>query len=210
MAVTKLTKMISPSVIESISVAIIESMSDSREKFHEVVDQSSLNLDFPVVVGLGGNIGATLEIFSQVLGDFRQKFTVAAISELYRSAPIGPDQADFLNGALLLNFEGDLEALLVQLHELEAKYRRVREFRWGPRTLDLDILWAGERMHQSCTLVVPHRELLQRSFALLPLLDLVPAAIDPQLGIPYRAIAEELKCQRIERISAIAWSKAMQ
>jgi 2-amino-4-hydroxy-6-hydroxymethyldihydropteridine diphosphokinase len=95
----------------------------------------------------------------------------------------GPPQPDFLNAAALVTYEGEPEALLGALLAIERRLGRRRGGeRYGPRTIDLDILWIEGRTVDTEELVVPHPRLLERAFALLPLLELVPEARDPRSG----------------------------
>lgn len=131
------------------------------------------------VVGLGSNVGdrvATLRSAAAAIGAVAD---VLARSFLYETAPVGGvDQPHFLNAALAIEYAGTPLALLDVLQAIEASHGRDRakEQRWGPRTLDLDLLWIdGIRMDEP-RLVVPHPRLHERAFALLPLRDVAPDA----------------------------------
>lgn len=101
---------------------------------------------------------------------------VERASRVYETAPVGPAQPDFLNAALLVRWSRELDALLASLLEVEASFGRVRAERWGPRTLDLDILWSDVLACDREGLHVPHPRLNERAFAKLPLLDVAPDA----------------------------------
>lgn len=159
----------------------------------------------PVIVALGANQGDGRTTFSAVIAELRQQFGLVSASRLYRSVALGPAQSDYLNAAVLLNYEGELAALLQDLHAIEASFGRVRRERWGPRTLDLDVLWAGRRCARTSTLTVPHVQLRLRNFALLPLLDLVPEAVDPTDGARYADLVGALKEPSIEVIADAQW-----
>jgi len=124
------------------------------------------------VVGLGSNLGARFATFARVVELFDQSARggVVACSRVYESAPLGPPQPMFLNAAVLIASELTPEAQLEQLLSIEAMLGRVRQTRWGARTIDLDLLW-GPRPFSSARLFVPHRELSNRWFALAPLID---------------------------------------
>jgi 2-amino-4-hydroxy-6-hydroxymethyldihydropteridine diphosphokinase len=105
---------------------------------------------------------------------------------------VGPAQPDYLNAAIRLSCALEPAELLSLQLEIEQLAGRVRLERWGPRTLDLDQLFiAGQTVDQP-GLVVPHRELTRRAFALLPLLDVMPDARDPHSGRAYSELAREL------------------
>ncbi|MEM8563542.1 MAG: 2-amino-4-hydroxy-6-hydroxymethyldihydropteridine diphosphokinase [Pseudomonadota bacterium] len=95
-----------------------------------------------------------------------------AVSQVYRSAAIGPgEQPDYLNAVVRLATKLPAESLLQKLQEIEDSQGRVREQHWGPRTLDLDILLYGDRTQNDPHLTLPHRYLTQRNFVLYPLAD---------------------------------------
>ncbi|MEB3331284.1 MAG: 2-amino-4-hydroxy-6-hydroxymethyldihydropteridine diphosphokinase [Synechococcaceae cyanobacterium] len=107
-------------------------------------------------------------------------------SPLFRTAPVGgpADQPDYINAALLLEPCPAASPLLLlqRLLELERHFGRVREQRWGPRRLDLDLLWCGSHCSREPQLLLPHPRLAGRAFVLAPL-----AAIDPDLAVPLPA-----------------------
>jgi len=126
-------------------------------------------------IGLGSNLeDPTAQLASAVasLAALPQS-TLVAQSAFYSSRPVGPqDQPDFVNGAIWLQTRLDALGLLDQLQAIEQQHGRKRTQRWGPRTLDLDILLFGTEAIEHERLTVPHRELPNRDFALQPLLDL--------------------------------------
>ena len=140
------------------------------------------------VIGLGANLG-------QLLGNLRAATEhlsalpdteLSGLSGVYRSAPEGPAQPDFLNAAVKLRSGYAPATLLVQLQTIEADMGRVRHQRWGPRTLDLDILWA-DRGHSGPELQIPHVRLTTRWWAMRPLLDVAPE-LEDQYGPALRAL----------------------
>lgn len=125
------------------------------------------------VIGLGANLGsreATLRAAIALLG-----LEVVATSRLYATAPLGPPQPTFLNAAVRVRTELAPLALLARMQGVETQLGRVRRERWGPRTVDLDLLWWEGGPVDEPNLTVPHPGLLERSFALAPLLDVAPA-----------------------------------
>ncbi|HXS19342.1 MAG TPA: 2-amino-4-hydroxy-6-hydroxymethyldihydropteridine diphosphokinase [Polyangiaceae bacterium] len=161
--------------------------------------------DGQVVIGLGGNLGQVARQFCAAVTQLDLMYTVCAVSALYRTMPVGPPQSPFLNAAVLVSGARDLHLLLNRLHELEAAAGRERGERWGPRTLDLDVLWAGSNVVRDSALTVPHAALRERRFALLPLLDLVPDATDPTDGTRYAALARDLETQGVEVLARDTW-----
>jgi 2-amino-4-hydroxy-6-hydroxymethyldihydropteridine diphosphokinase len=136
------------------------------------------------VVALGGNLGdrqATLEAALTTLHR-APGIQVLARSRWYRSAPVGPPQPDYLNGCALLAVRLTPEALLENLQETEQRYGRVRGVPWGPRTLDLDLIFYGALRLESERLWLPHPRLRERAFVLLPLAEIAPEWVDPVTG----------------------------
>jgi 2-amino-4-hydroxy-6-hydroxymethyldihydropteridine diphosphokinase len=107
-----------------------------------------------------------------------------ACSSFYRSKPVGPqNQPDYINAVAKLDTELDAYVLLDLMQEIEKKQGRVRNTRrWGPRTLDLDLLLYGDESINEERLVVPHKEMHKRSFVLRPLYELEPHLEIPGLG----------------------------
>ena len=136
-------------------------------------------------VGVGANLGdreATIRAALEALPG------VVAVSELRKTEPVGVvHQPPFLNGAVALETEQAPRELLETLLAIERDLGRERRERWGPRTIDLDLLLYGNEMIDEPGLTVPHPRLHERRFALEPLLDL-----DPELEIPGRGRVENL------------------
>jgi 2-amino-4-hydroxy-6-hydroxymethyldihydropteridine diphosphokinase len=159
-----------------------------------------------VVIGLGANLGEPELALRRAAAELAAWGTGAKVSRLYRSSPVGgPPQPDFLNAALHFAYPGSLRSLLERLQRVEAAAGRVRRERWGPRCLDLDILWASGLVVNEPDLIVPHPRLRERAFALRPLLDVAPAAVDPLDGAPYARVLAELGSVGVEALDA-AWA----
>jgi len=138
-----------------------------------------------VIVGVGTNLGAREAAVhaARDLLDAREAIRVIATSALYETPPLGPPQGEYLNAALRLETSLSPDHLLNVLLRTERRLGRMRsaDVRWGPRSVDLDLLWDERGPHESSALVVPHRELVNRNFALAPLLDVAPE-LDPLYG----------------------------
>ena len=137
------------------------------------------------VIGLGSNLADRKAALVGAITALQRLGRVRAVSGLYETEPVGPAQPRFLNAAARLATELGPHALLGQLQQIEAQAGRVRGERWGPRVLDLDILWMGTVLLDAPDLVIPHERLRERSFALVPLLDTAPDATDPASGERY-------------------------
>ncbi|TDO15399.1 MULTISPECIES: 2-amino-4-hydroxy-6-hydroxymethyldihydropteridine diphosphokinase [Halomonas] len=128
-------------------------------------------------IGLGSNLDAPQEHVERALEelDHLPLTRRIAASRCYASAPLGPaDQPDYINAVAQLATRLSPLALLDQLQALEQRHGRVRGRHWGPRTLDLDLLLFDERRIRLARLTLPHPEMLQRAFVLVPLAELAP------------------------------------
>ncbi|QPC92763.1 2-amino-4-hydroxy-6-hydroxymethyldihydropteridine diphosphokinase [Mesorhizobium sp. INR15] len=156
-----------------------------------------------VYLSLGGNLGHPAKSLGAALRmlDADDDTRVTAVSSLYRTPPWGKlDQPDFLNAAAEISTALAPRALLDLCLDAERKLKRVREERWGPRLIDIDILVFGDQVIQETGLEVPHPRMLERAFVLTPL-----AEIAPSLVVGGRSMAERLTAvdtAGIERLSS--------
>jgi 2-amino-4-hydroxy-6-hydroxymethyldihydropteridine diphosphokinase len=137
-----------------------------------------------VVLGLGSNLGgreALLRAARALLGARCEARDVRA-SSVYETLPLGPPQPGYLNAAVALRTALPLDAVLSRCRAVEDALGRARGARWGPRTLDVDVLWSDGAVVRGPSLTVPHPGLRARAFALEPLLELCPGAVDPTDG----------------------------
>lgn len=139
-----------------------------------------------VYIGLGSNLDNPVGQVEQALRELAELPDCQQIraSSLYRTSPIGPqDQADFINAVAMLKTRLLPEPLLDELHRLEKVHCRVRGERWGPRTLDLDLLLFDRQRIVTTRLVLPHPQMGERAFVLVPLLEITSAEFTiPGLG----------------------------
>jgi 2-amino-4-hydroxy-6-hydroxymethyldihydropteridine diphosphokinase len=148
-------------------------------------------------IGLGANLGERLATLGSALEALRGLGQVVAVSRIYETAALGPPQPDYLNAAVLLESSLAPAELLSELLAIERNHGRVRLERWGPRTLDLDVLWADDLVLDERDLSIPHPELGSRPFALMPLLDVAPDARDPRSGEAYAERLRALNCSGV-------------
>jgi 2-amino-4-hydroxy-6-hydroxymethyldihydropteridine diphosphokinase len=130
-------------------------------------------------LGLGSNLGDRLAHLQrgvdQLAGERRVR--VDEVSSVYETAPVGgPEQGPFLNMAVRVATTASPLGLLRACHRAERAAHRVRRERWGPRTLDVDVLLYDDRRIATPRLVVPHPRLVDRPFALIPLIEVAPGA----------------------------------
>lgn len=139
------------------------------------------------LVAMGGNQGdveATFVAARNELGSLPETRVIAS-SLLYQTQPLGPqDQPDFLNAVVALETKYGAMPLLHAMQAIEKKLGRVRSGdRWGPRTLDLDLLTYNGVLSETPELTLPHPELPNRQFVLRPLCDIAPNWQHPKLGL---------------------------
>ncbi|MBT8148713.1 MAG: 2-amino-4-hydroxy-6-hydroxymethyldihydropteridine diphosphokinase [Gammaproteobacteria bacterium] len=133
-------------------------------------------------IGLGSNLDQPAQ---QLLQAFEQLAELpgsqlCSRSSLYRSAPLGPaPQDDYINAVAELSTSLPAQQLLIELQAIERRHGRIRNRRWTPRTLDLDILLYGQFVIDEPNLRIPHAEMFQRNFVLCPLLEIAPQLVLP-------------------------------
>lgn len=146
-------------------------------------------------VGIGSNLGDREAHLGRAIDLLRAEegIEVVAISRLRETEPVGPvEQGPFLNGAVQIETELSPRRLLERLLTIERRLGRVRGERWGPRTIDLDLLLYGDETVDGPGLTVPHPRLHERLFALEPLAELDPGLEIPGRG-PISALLAQLK-----------------
>lgn len=128
-------------------------------------------------IGLGGNMGEPIRSMADALRAFDEhpNCAIKGVSRLYRTPPWGKtDQADFFNSCAVLETSLSPLALLDLCLSIERSMKRVRNERWGPRTIDIDVLTYGDSTINVEGLEVPHPRMTQRAFVLMPLAELLP------------------------------------
>ncbi|AKP67529.1 2-amino-4-hydroxy-6-hydroxymethyldihydropteridine diphosphokinase [Companilactobacillus ginsenosidimutans] len=129
-------------------------------------------------IGIGSNMGKSEDIVASAIKDLQNHPEITGVksSSYYLTDPVGGvEQDQFINAVIKIDTSLDAHELLNFLHELEIKYKRVRTVRWGPRTLDLDIELFGDEIIHDSELDVPHAEMFNRLFVLIPLLEIIDA-----------------------------------
>ena len=136
-------------------------------------------------IGLGSNLGEREAQIRLALDDLARlpSSRLVRASSLYDSEPVGEvDQPNFLNAVAEIDTELTARQLLWNLQLIERRLGRTRTRRWGPRTIDLDLLLYGPAVIEEPDLQVPHPELTRRSFVLVPLVELDPMLVHPVTG----------------------------
>jgi len=148
-----------------------------------------------VFVGLGSNLGEREAMIRDALAELGRlpQTTLTRASSLYDTEPVGDvDQPNFLNAVAQLDTALTARQLLWNLHLIEQRLGRVRTQKWGPRTIDLDLLLYGTLVLDEPDLQVPHPELAKRSFVLVPLVELDPLLVHPVSGETLVALLAKL------------------
>jgi 2-amino-4-hydroxy-6-hydroxymethyldihydropteridine diphosphokinase len=146
-----------------------------------------------VAIGLGSNIepreyylNSAMDVISKEIGLIEKK------SSVFETAAWGnTNQSDFLNQVVLVSTHKKPEDLIINLQQIEHQFHRTRWEHWGPRTIDLDILYFGDEVFESSSLKIPHVRLHERKFVLLPLLEVSPDWIHPVI---HKKITELVEC----------------
>jgi len=150
------------------------------------------------VIGLGANLGNGIAAFESAVSLLARSGRIQRISNLYATTAIGgPAQPDYFNAAVFLCTNLSPKALLDEMLSIELHHGRVRTVRWGPRPLDLDLLWIEGVSVDEPGLQVPHPRLTERGFALLPLLDIAPDAREPSSDRAYAGMRKNVLEQGI-------------
>jgi len=152
-------------------------------------------------LGLGANLGDARQTLKDAVVCLAQQHTITVLakSSLYRTAPIDAGGDDYFNCVVKLETTLPVRHLLALCHKIEHHFGRERPFRNAPRTLDLDILLYGDQSIDEADLIVPHPRLVERAFALVPLVEIDAAIIIPQHGRA-SALLEHVSDQRIEKV----------
>jgi 2-amino-4-hydroxy-6-hydroxymethyldihydropteridine diphosphokinase len=138
-----------------------------------------------VALSLGSNLGDSAAILQGAVSDLcgAEGLDLDAVSPVYETDPVGgPDQDAYLNAVVVGRTSLDGLDLLAATQAVEQAWNRVRDVRWGPRTLDVDILTLGDEVVDTPTLTLPHPRAHERAFVLVPWYDVAPDAVIPGHG----------------------------
>ncbi|MGD1909014.1 MAG: 2-amino-4-hydroxy-6-hydroxymethyldihydropteridine diphosphokinase [Leptolyngbyaceae cyanobacterium] len=154
----------------------------------------------PSAIALGSNLGDSAAILQGAITALRNHphIRVTAVSDWYETAPVGPPQPNYLNGCALLETDLAPEELLRVMLAIETQFGRQRRERWGPRHLDLDLLFFGDVVMTTPTLQIPHPHLQERAFVLVPLAEIAPTWQDPISGLTVAALLRKVDTSGVE------------
>lgn len=147
-------------------------------------------------IALGSNIGDSYKILTAAIETLAATpgIKLQAQSSWYRTKPVGPPQPDYLNGCAILQVEMSPDLLLETLLATEAKFGRVRQERWGARSLDLDLLLYDDFIIDTPQLQIPHPRMGSRGFVLVPLAEIAPHWVEPISGSMIKDIVKQVDC----------------
>ena len=145
-------------------------------------------------IALGSNLGDSITILENSLTVINSTpgINLEAVSSWYRTKPIGLPQPDYLNGCAILNVRQTPEELLALLQAIELQFGRVRNEKWGARTLDLDIILYDDLIINTSNLTIPHPRMHERAFVLVPLAQIAADWQEPRTGKAIAQLAEEI------------------
>jgi 2-amino-4-hydroxy-6-hydroxymethyldihydropteridine diphosphokinase len=133
-----------------------------------------------IYLSLGSNIGNRKRNLRRALAELeKQDIKEIKVSSLYETEPVGPEQRNFYNIAGKFKTSLQPGELLKVLKEIEEKLGREKTFRWGPRVIDIDILFYGKQVIKTKNLIIPHKEIINRAFVLVPMAEISANYIHP-------------------------------
>ena len=148
-----------------------------------------------VYLSFGSNVGNPTGHINEAIAMLKNPYAIRNVkrSNLYVTKPYGPvEQDDFVNGCLEMETYMDPEELVEYIHEIEDYFERDRSVRWGPRPIDLDIVFWDDEVYNSKTLTIPHVDMENRMFVLEPLSELCPWKRHPVWGKSVSQLKKEL------------------
>jgi 2-amino-4-hydroxy-6-hydroxymethyldihydropteridine diphosphokinase len=157
-------------------------------------------MDHAIYLALGTNLGNRLVNLRTAVAAVTPAVTVLAESPVYETLPWGViDQPDFLNMVLKVKTYLAPPALLAHLKHIETQLGRAPSIRYGPRLIDVDILFYDDLVLNTSELTIPHPRLHERAFVLVPLADLAPDFVHPAFGKPVRALLATVDTTGVKR-----------
>jgi 2-amino-4-hydroxy-6-hydroxymethyldihydropteridine diphosphokinase len=147
-----------------------------------------------VFIGVGSNLGDKIGNCRKALNEIAAFAEIVKISSLYETEPVGnEEQPNFINCAAEIRTDLSPHELLTRLNQAENKLGRVREEKWGPRTIDLDIIFYNDLVMRDNNLIIPHPRAHLRRFVLEPICEIAPGFIHPELGVSVIELLKKLE-----------------
>ncbi len=152
-----------------------------------------------IYLGLGTNLGSRLENLEAARAAMPPQVTILRASRVYETPPWGyVDQPSFLNQVVEAQTRLSPRQLLIHLKSIEGHLGRVPTFQYGPRLIDIDILFYGSQVLNLDGLIIPHPRLAERAFVLAPLAELAPGLVHPHSGQTIRQLLAQIDTSGVE------------
>ena len=149
-------------------------------------------------IGIGSNLGDRIENCIKAVGEISSFATVLALSSIYETEPVGKeDQPYFINCVVKIETELSPSDLLASLQSVEDRLGRRGKERWGPRLIDLDIIFYNDLAIETEELTIPHPRAHLRRFVLLPLSEIAPRLVHPVLNVSISRLLEALQDKKL-------------
>lgn len=148
-----------------------------------------------VYIGLGTNVGDRESNLKDAISELAAvpEIEIVSLSSIYETNPVGYlEQGKFLNMVVCINTTFDAQTLLVTCMKIEQNLGRKREIRWGPRTIDLDILLYNQENIVTENLIVPHPRIMERAFVAIPLVEIDKDITLPNMDKPVREVMDDI------------------
>lgn len=154
-------------------------------------------------IGLGSNLGDRARHIAEAIGGLSEAGSLVEVSSLYETAPVGgPEQGPYLNAVAVIDTDLSAQDLLQRCLAIERDQGRERRERWGPRTIDLDILLYGDQTVADRSLTIPHPHLTKRRFVLEPLIEVWPDVTLPD-GTALAGLLYGVAEQKVRKVEAL-------
>lgn len=162
-----------------------------------------------IYLGLGSNLGERTNNLIAALKALAPYVIVEAVSSLYETDPVGPqDQQDFHNAVCRANTSLAPPELLAAVKQIERDVGRVQARHWGPRMIDIDILLYGDKIVTEPDLRIPHQELVNRAFVLVPLAELAADVRHPSQGKTVAELLASVDPSGVRLLAEVGWELA--
>ena len=154
-------------------------------------------------IGIGSNLGDRIHYCKSAIDEIGRFAKIVKVSSIYETEPVGKeDQPEFINCVAEIETDLSPQNLLKDLNSVEEKLDRVRHEKWGPRTIDLDIIFYNDRVIKDEKLEIPHPRAHQRRFVLEPICEIAPKFIHPKFNVSTLDLLNKLEDEKkVNKIS---------
>ena len=154
-----------------------------------------------IYLSLGSNIGNRKRNLEKALTELEKNdIKKIKISSFYETEPVGPKQRNFYNIVGKFRTKLTPQELLKTVKQIEEYLGRTKTYRWGPRIIDIDILFYGKQTVKTKSLIIPHKEIINRAFVLVPMNEISPSFIHPMCHKTIKRMFDELKYKKSVRL----------